>query len=310
MLVLGGGAVVILWFSRLWLRKAAILRQVEYDLQQHGVTAQAKVMDRRIENRLATQTSRWYVTYQYSAASPDGTMMSLMSEDAIYASDYMHLHVGDLLTVRYLPDHPETVRIESGARELYTAWMWHLNSILAMVGGVLTAILGAGLFVGLTIHDSQVAATATAQMQQWLATPDSVRATATAQSASATRQADIAALGPIQQALAAREVEWRKVQDKMMHHVLPPESDLEMYKWIDYGYCDSNHFYTYVWLKSEIRDLGKYYFVTYDGVGYVEGAEPKECYPKELGEVWSRDSGALGDGWYAVSGGRDVQKVK
>ncbi len=163
-----------------------------------------------------------------------------------------------------------------------------------------------GLSAAVTHTESQKAATATAYIVQLSATPDESQKTATAQAATATMQADAAAVAQIRQALSGRIPDWKKVTDRTMHRVLPPETDLHLGELeIDYGYCEREYFYTYVWLEVTDRlrfdsELDTFF----DGYGYVEELEPADCYPKELSQVWLRDrSGSnLGQNWYAVSG--------
>ncbi len=77
---------------------------------------------------------------------------------------------------------------------------------------------------------------------------------------------------------------------------------------MDYGYCQRGSFYAYAWLRVTDRlRIGDSINTFFDGYGYVNEGQPPDCYPKELSQVWLRNSGSLGDGWFAVSGATEVK---
>jgi Protein of unknown function (DUF3592) len=304
----GIGAFMI-WFGRMFMRVSAAAKQVNADLDARGVNAQAQIVNHR---DVIGKTSSYYITYQYAATAADGTAQTLTNEEAIKSDDYRALNLGDQVTVRYLPDQPKTVRIESGAQETYTPTTWLVSAWVLIVLGALLAVFGAVLVFGAINSDNQKAAQATATAVARASTPNAVQKTATVQVAEATRQADVAMSAKLRLALAARIADWKSVGDRDIHRVLPPETDLGLDEIeIDYGYCDSGHFYTYVWFHFDRTNLVNEIFTSFDGYGYVEDdALPAKCYPKEYSSVWSRNSGSLGKSWYAVSGATNVKVQK
>ena len=308
LVVTGGMAILLIWFGRLWSRISTAEKQTDADLAARGVSAQAEVVNHRSS---IGKTSSYYITYQYTVQTPGGTPSTYTSEDAIRGSDYRDLNLGDQITVRYLPDDPKTVRIVSGARPANTAQSYLVSGIILICTGVGLAIFGIILFIAGVNSTNRKAAQATAYTLQLSATPNERQKTATVQVAGATQQADLAIVNQLRDALAPRMAEWRKVTDHATHRVLPPETDLNLDEVeIDYGYCNSDHFYTYVWLQQERTNLGYEIFVTLRGYGFVEESQPQSCYPKEFGQVWLRDAGNLGHNWYTVNGAIDLPTRK
>ena len=290
LLVTTGLGLVLLWFGRKFMRLSSIARQDEIDLYEYGVTTPARVTGHRSVTR---RTSSYYITYQYLATAADGTTETLTKEKAIYGSDYRNLNIGDSITVRYLPDKTRTERIEAGAREIYSPASWRVSGLIAIVLGVFLAVFGV-VIVGYGVkYDAQKAAQETATANAPLATPNPSQQTATVVAIEATRSADGAMATILRDKLAPRIAVWKRVTDHTMHRVPGYDPELSLgEREIDYGYCDSGEFYTYVWFG----------FTSFDGYAFVdEDGRPEKCKPQEFSQIWLRNSGSLGNSWYAVS---------
>jgi Protein of unknown function (DUF3592) len=303
LLVLGGVGAFLIWYGRLWVKVADLKKQVDQQLDQQGVDTDAEI----VNNRYAAGgrgPTYYFLSYQYTVKDPDGQAKKFTNEEAVSSADYHRLKLGDPIKVRYLPDNPNVSRLGSGVHAAFNSPMMQLSGNVCVYIGVALAIFGVILAVGQTVSDNNRAASATAYMIQLRATPNTAQKTATVQIASATAQSDRITVNNIRNGLASRLADWKTVDDRVMHRVLPPETDLNLKEVeIDYGYCANGAFYLYVWTRIDYRLDLKYEIDTFfDGYGYVEGSTPPNCYPREFSQVWLRNGGALGDDWYAVSG--------
>src|SRR5262249_42493964 len=125
---------------------------------------------------------------------------------------------------------------------------WNGIAILG-VGGMLI-VFGIFLFIGATNADNQKSATATAYTMRLSATPNTSETTATAVAGTATATFNLAMITEIQAALVDRIPAWKQVKDHVMHVVPSSEANLGFNVLnIDYGYCDKDLFYAYIWTK-------------------------------------------------------------
>jgi hypothetical protein len=241
---------------------------------------------------------------------PDGTQTVYTREKEIYADDYHALKVGDHIGLRVLPDQPETLIIETGARAVITARSMQFSGTAMIVLGGVLVLIGIGLCIGITNTEHHKDATATAYTIRESATPDPLQETATveaAQEATATVQAEQAITGQISQALAARLPEWKQIPDQAMHRIRPPATGLGLNELeIDYGYCGAGHFYAYVWLKASVFRLQSGVTSILEGYGYVDGSTPADCHPQELYEVGAHP---VQDHWFLAVGQMDVDMM-
>jgi len=316
LVVVCGAGAFMAFFGYAWTKGAQATEQLSEKINAQGVNADAEIVNHQEKVSQGARYYRvyYYLTYKYTVPAQGGSPEQILtSESQVSSDDYRSLKLGDPLTVRYLPDDPKQVRILSGAHPVdYGSNTSQIAGIVAAVAGVVVIIAGIGIVIWSIGNDNQKAAAATAVSIQESQTPNFVRETATAVAATATNQADTAILAKIQTALTPRITDWRKVTDKVMHRVLPPETGLNMDELeIDYGYCEANHFYVYAWTTLTDRaNLGYEIDNFFDGYGYVDGSTPPDCYPKELSQVWNRDGGSLGNGWFAVSGALDIKTTK
>jgi hypothetical protein len=301
----------LVWFGQIWVKVAGYQKQLDAQLDQQGVDTDAEIVNNRFETS-SRGRSNYYVSYQFMVQQPDDQPRKFTNEYAVSSADYQWLKLGDQIQVRYLPTDPKTSRPGSGIRGAYTSRTTRLNGLMCIFTGVALIIFGIILSAGQAIAESNSAASATAYLLRLSATPNPAQKTATVQSATATAQIDRSAVTTIRAALAPRLADWKKVDDRMMHRVLPPETDLNLGEVeIDYGYCANGSFYLYVWLRRTGRLDLKYEINTFfDGYGYVEGSTPPKCYPSELSQVWLRNGGALEGDWYAVSGATTLKVPK
>lgn len=301
-LIVGMGLLLI-WFGWMYRKVADVSREIDERIQEDGQVIEAEVVNHRlvIGSRGATI---YFVTCRYSvpsdAITPDAPSRVLMQEVAVTGGDYERLKLGDTLTLRYLPSKPQTIRIYSGARESYSTRTWFHSAWIILSVGIGFVVMGLWVLVALpasfappTPHPTRI--------------PDP-RGTAIA--ATATRQADETELQRLQAAITPRFDGWRAVTGRTVHRVRPPETGYGRVIEIDYGYCATGEFYVYAWYKAERFDVGVVYNVFLKGYAYVEEVTPADCFPADfLESVWLRNSGALGGGWYAVSGAIEQPKA-
>ncbi|MCB9134170.1 MAG: hypothetical protein H6636_02010 [Anaerolineales bacterium] len=109
---LGTGALVKGWIDYL-------------TLQNHGVTVEGIIID-----RAATAKGDKQITYQFEAPGPDGTLQTY--QQTHFVSRGYFTIPGDPVTIRYLPDDPETSNL-AGNRFLLLGDLTWATIILALV---------------------------------------------------------------------------------------------------------------------------------------------------------------------------------
>ncbi len=311
LLILAGVGAFMIWFGRLFLSGASSVQQFEQKIMTEGVETDAEIVNNRVSTG-SRGASYYFITYQYTAKMPDGQPQKLTSEDAVSHADYERLTLGSHITVRYLPGDPKSVRPGDGIRETFSSNTLRWSGWILAVLGIGLVIFGFVLFGVFTVKDNQTAAASTATTIRESATPNMAEIAATKQSATATMQYNQTTAAAVRDKVQPRLAGWKKVTDKVMHRVLPPETDLGLREVeIDYGYCANGAFYMYAWTRITDRlNLGYEIDTFLEGFGYVEGSTPPDCYPKELAQVWLRDAGTLGDNWYAINGATEVKIQK
>jgi hypothetical protein len=308
LLTMAAAGVFLIWFGRLYQKVGSYQKERDQQLDSEGIDTDAEITEKIYSPK--NLISYYYLRYQYTATLPDGQSQQLTTTEPVSSGDYNRLKAGDHVTVRYMPGAPTIVRLGSGVRASSSAGMIRFSFIILMAIGVALILGGIAVFITATISDNERAAQSTAQTLRRSATPNVAEKTATVQAAAATAGTDQAMAAQIRSGLASRIPEWKKVNDRVMHRLRPPDTGLRNIVEIDYGYCDQGSFYVYAWTQVTYRlDMGKYVENFVDGYGYVEGSTPPNCYPKELAQVWLRNSGSLGNDWYAVSGAIDVYKT-
>jgi hypothetical protein len=307
LLILAAAGGFLVWFGKLWLKAAQFAQDFEQQLTLEGIETQAEVMDTRMV--AGSKSAAYYLTLKYRATMPDGKPQNFTSEVSVSHGDHVRFTPGDEVTIRYLPSNPKSMRLGAEIQQPFNVSSIRLSGQIVVAIGVVTMLMGVVVFISSTANDNAKAAAATATTLQRSATPNTLQKTATVRGATATAQTDQAAVSKIQVALASRIPNWKQVTDRAIHWIPFGETNLNMGEIeIDYGYCANGAFYVYVWLRITDRlNLGYEYNTFFAGYGYVEGSTPPNCYPKELAQVWLRNSGSLGNDWYAVSGATVVK---
>jgi len=304
-LFVGGVGLFCIWYGWMFIRASNASRQTDATLAKEGVKVEAEIINQRWASRYRS-APYYFITYTYSYQD-----QAFREERAIHSADYHRLKVGDHIAVLLLPSNPKTHIIISGAVETFNTDQMRLSGGIIVGVGMFVCLLGAAMpFI--PTGEAQRSATSTAYLLQLSATPNVAEKTATVVAATATAQTDQTTVAAIKAGLTSRLGDLKEAADTTMKRLRGAETGLGLGEIeIDYGLCPKDQFYVYIWLRITDRlKIGNELDTYFDGYGYVEGANPADCYPKELAQVWLRASGSLGGDWYAVSGATEQKLEK
>ena len=112
---------------------AAIEWRIQKKLTVQGVVTQAKIIDRGDASPGSHGGKMYFVAYRYQHEG-----ISYKREQGVSKATYDASTVGKRITIRYLPDHPSTARIE-GERAMFAA----VAVSVALVGLALALFIAA-----------------------------------------------------------------------------------------------------------------------------------------------------------------------
>ena len=96
---------VLLWCGLMFW--GALTRHRQF--RQEGVLTEGEVVERQV--RYYRNRPQYYVTYRFTAETPDGRVLRLNAEENTWWNDYDRLVEGTRVFVEYVPRNPEISRL-------------------------------------------------------------------------------------------------------------------------------------------------------------------------------------------------------